>query len=386
MKNVLSEKRNQLYVLTSLSFVFSVIVREVLFNVFILSDLWVSGFVNDEESLTNSLFSSLFCMVSSALLIIPPLLVVLFYNKSCVESGLKDCKLPFPFYFFGFGIRFAADIITNLVFSVIYGVMMSNAHIQDKPISEYTGLSKPEIFIFRFLVCIILNFIFWNCIFKKSKVVIGDSSDVNGVTAKDIRKYSIIFSAILVIVVYVITIVFSIPINSILKGFGCDYSLLSERNYFSEMFRHLFLEEWNLLANLISFILSIIFCNAIVVRKKHMKLTQSFVLLFLASLHIGKLIGYAVEAVTSLIQLVFYRNSPEVYESLSEIFEDSQYITTIIASVVVGVILFKKHYMQKFNIASSNKTLFMPDSSPEEDLVYYFAEPEQQPYQENQNH
>lgn len=381
MKNVPSGKRNLLYALTSLSFVFSVILRPILYNAFITSDLWVSGVVSDEESLTNSLFNSLFSMISLALYIVPQLLAVLFYNKSCIESGLKDCKLPFPFYFFGLGIKLAADIITDLVFSVIYGVMMSNDHIQDKPISEYTGLSKPEIYISCFCICVILNFIFWNYYFKKSKSAVNDCIDVSFASAKDIRKYSIIFSVISLVALNVITI-------SIVRGLlpACFDSWTSGTSNASLMFYNTFTEEWIFIENLISIILSLVICNAVVRRKKYMKLTPSCAFISLAQFVIGELIVYAVEAVTSLIQLAFYRNSPEVYESLSEVFENSQYIAYIVASVVIGAILFKKHYMQKFNIASSNKTRFTPDSGPEEDLVYYLAEPEQQPYQENRNH
>lgn len=382
MKNVPSGKRNLLYALTSLSFVFSVILRPILYNAFITSDLWVSGVVSDEESLTNSLFYSLFSMISLAVYIVPQLLAVLFYNKSCAESGLNDCKLPFPFYFFGLGIKLAADIITDLVFSVIYGVMLSNDHIQDKPISEYNN----PVIIIRFLVCVILNFIFWSCYFKKNKAAPDDSLSLSNVTAKDIRKYSIIFSVISVVALNVITPAFLTVQDLLLRCFGYGNSWTSGTSNASLMFYDTFKEEWTLIANLISIILSLVICNAVVRRKKHMKLTPSCVFIFWAPVGIGNLIGYAVEAVTSLIQLAFYRNSPEVYESLSEVFENSRYIAAIIATAVVDAILLKKHYMQKFNIAGSNKTRFTPGSGPEEDLVYYFAEPEQQPYQGNQNH
>ena len=60
--------------------------------------------------------------------------------------------------------------------------------------------------------------------FKKSKAALDDSLSLSNVTAKDIRKYSIIFSIFSVVALYVAEIIFNTLATLLLKFFSSDYS------------------------------------------------------------------------------------------------------------------------------------------------------------------
>lgn len=60
--------------------------------------------------------------------------------------------------------------------------------------------------------------------FKKSKAALDDSLSLSNVTAKDIRKYSIIFSTFSVVALYVAEIIFNTLATLLLKFFSSDYS------------------------------------------------------------------------------------------------------------------------------------------------------------------
>lgn len=377
------KRKRDLLIATSLSFVFSVILRNVVYNALYKSGVLNTYFNSDDVSLfeIDTFYRSLFNIVSLALYILPPLFSIIFYNKSCDKSGSTDCKLSLPYYFFGLGIGLIGNSITNILFAFVYGILKSNESFQDKPLSDYTGLTPPSFYFVSFFICIALNFLFWHFHFKKNSNI-NNCYPYTGITIKDINKYSIIFSVVYLIFSFVSTYASGIQ----LSGFVNKRS--ANQTYSERMFDDFLSNAGFCIITIVCILLACLIYNALLKGKSQMKL-KIFLYAFtlLAASDIGNLAGWVFKAFSSLIMNALYLNSPDVYEVLSDANIENilQFVIYLIIQVVFSFCFIKKYYMQKFCITGKTSTGSRSRSVPQEEYIYYFPTSAQPSNDDNQN-
>lgn len=376
------KRKRDLLIITSLSIVFSVILRNAIYNALYKSFLLDSDFEYTDPNYTEKILLyylcySIFQIISLAFLILPSLFSIFFYNKSCDKSGLRDYKLPFPYYFFGLGINLVGDLITYLFFTSIYGILISSGtgSFQDKSPADYTGLTISSFYFVSFFVCVALNFLFWRFYFNNnsSNNIYHLNADI---TIKDISKHSIIFSAECFLLLFIIPLISSVA------------SKEQSNDSYSEMIFYDFQKNTvSCIATLACIILACLIYNYLLKEKKQMKLKGFYAFIFLAANYIGKAGGLIFLTFSSLIKGVIYSSSPYTYASISVSDIDIliQVIITIIFSTILSFCLIKKYYMQKFGITGRIFSFTPSRSAPQEESIYYFPTSAQPSDDDKQN-
>lgn len=380
------KRKRDLLIITSLSFVFSVILRNVVYNALCKSE--VNTYFSSDDvffllivdiSLIDTFYHSLLIIISLALYILPSLFSIILYNKSCDKSGSTDCKLSSPYCFFGLGIGLVGNLITDLLFASIYGILKSNEGVQNKPLSDYTRLIPPSFYFVSFFICVALNFLFWHFHFKKNPN--PNNCYLNtGITIKDINKYSIILSVACLIFSFVSTSASGIlSYSSILIN-----KRFSDLAYSERMFNDFLNNAISCIITFICIILACLIYNALLKGKSQMKLNIFlYTFIFLAASNIGNLAGWAFKAIMNAI----YLNSHDIYEVLldANIENILQFVIDLIIQVIFTFCFIKKYYMQKIGITGKISTDNRSRSAPQEEYIYYFPTSAQPSDDDKQN-
>ncbi len=372
------KRKRDLLIITSLSFVFSVILRNAIYNALRKSVVWDTYF-------SFNFYLSLLVIISLAFYILPSLFSIILYNKSCDKSGSTDFKLSLPYYFFGLGVDLVGDFITKILFTFIYGILKSNEGFQDKPLSDYTGLTPPSFYFVSFFVCVALNFIFWHFHFKKNSNTNKYYPNTD-ITIKDINKYSIIFSAVYLIIFFVPTYASGILSSGLSSGFIDKRS--ANQTYSERMFDYFLSNASSCIITIVCIILACLIYNALLKGKSQMKLNVFlYAFTLLAANNIGNLGGWVFKAISSLIMKALYLNSQDVYEILydANIENILHFVIYLIIQVIFIFCFIKKYYMQKFGITGKIFPFIPSRSAPQEKYIYYFPTSAQPSDDDKQN-
>ena len=344
------EKQTMLYVITSLSFVFSGILTSVIHNIFYQSDIVPWGFLSSEEEILNYLYTSFFNAFTSIISFVPFVISILIYNSMCSEPKFSRCKIDPLCCLYGSGISYIGSLLSEIIVTAVLGILLACGYPGTEiPRPVNLLYVAPFFYIPSCIACIVLNIIFWGLYFKHNEKNLQKDSEVesmdkNHATTKNASACAILITAF-TFIAFICSLFFPELFSDLITSFNTkrDSSTIYEEYFFYNSIKNIIVYS---IPEFAGIFLSIFIYNLISKKCKASYLGFSYVV---ASMRLS-----------TIVYFLIYLNAPDFYESMRETNSIVKHtlinsITYSISFWVTGMLIWTSYFKQKLNVPKDAK-------------------------------
>ena len=355
------EKQTMLYVITSLSFVFSGILTSVIHNIFYQSDIVPWGFLSSEEEILNYLYTSFFDAFTSIISFVPFVISILIYNSMCSEPKFSRCKIDPLCCLYGSGISYIGSLLSEIIVTAVLGILLACGYSGTeipRPVNRL--YVAPFFYIPSCIACIVLNIIFWRLYFKHNEKNLQKDSEVenmdkNHATAKNASVCALLITT-LTFIAFICSLFFPELFSDLITSLNTkrDSSTIYEEYFFYNSIKEIIIYSIPKLAGIF---LSIFIYNLISKKCKASYLGFSYVV---ASMRLSTIVSYLLLGIVEVFYFLIYLNAPDFYESIRETNSIIKHtlinsITYYISFWATSMLVWTSYFKQKLNVPKDAK-------------------------------
>ena len=355
------EKQTMLYVITSLSFVFSKILTSVTHNIFYQSDIVPWGFLSTEESILNSLYTSFFNAFESIISFVPFVISVLIYNSMCSEPKFSRCKIDSLCCLYGSGIAYIGSLISEIVVTAALGILLACGYPGTEIPRSVNHLYAPFLYIPSCIACIVLNIIFWRLYFKRKEKNLQKDSEVECIDQNHATAKNASVCALLITVLTFFAFLFSVAFPELFSALftslqaKMNSSTIYEEYCFYNSIRDIIIYS---IPELAAIFLSIFIYNLVSKKCKASYWGFSYVI---AAMRLSFIVSYLLLGIVEVFYILIYLNAPDFYESISEInsITNRSLIISIISTILIisfSMLIWTFYFKRKLKVQKNAKT------------------------------
>ena len=354
------EKQTMLYVITSLSFVFSGILTSVIHNIFYQSDIVPWGFLSSEEEILNYLYTSFFDAFTSIISFVPFVISVLIYNSMCSEPKFSRCKIESLCCLYGSGIAYIGSLISEIVVTAALGILLACGYPGTEIPRSVNLLYAPFLYIPSCIACIVLNIIFWRLYFKRKEKNLKKDSEVecmdqNHATAKNASVCALLIT-VLTFFAFLFSVAFPGLFSALITSLQAkmNSSTIYEEYCFYNSIRDIIIYS---IPKLAAIFLSIFIYNLVSKKCKASYWGFSYVI---AAMQLSFIVSYLLSGIVEVFYILIYLNAPDFYESIRETNSIVKHtlinsITYYISFWATSMLVWTSYFKQKLNVPKDAK-------------------------------
>ena len=349
------QKQFTLYLLTSLSFLFSIILVSVIKNAFYQSDIVPWGFLSAEEEISNKLYTSFFNAFKLTFSFVPFVISVLIYNSLCSEPKFVSCKVEPLCCLYGAGIMYVGNLLSWVVVTPILGILFASGY-QGPAFPYPANLLTPSFYYLpNCIVCTILNIFFWILYFKRKEKALqknleAECAEENRVTVKDASVHALLIT--------VLTLLAFIA-NLFISGIDATIwqKMQSSTTYIEYCFYGGIIDILYSAPELALILFSIFLHNLILKKCKASYFGFSYTV---TSINLSSIISNLLLVIIEVVLYYIFFNIQDFYESTNNINSASTStgivgIIQLIAFFIISMLIWFFYFKQKLNVSAAEK-------------------------------